>query len=31
MTFPYMNLKNGVLQYFLIFKLNLNKKIKKMI
>lgn len=29
MTFPYMNLKNGVLQYFLIFKLNLNKKIKR--
>ena len=31
MTFPYMNLKNGVLQYFPIFKLNLTKEMKKKI
>lgn len=31
MTFPYMNLKNGVLQYFHIFELNLTNKMKKKI
>ena len=31
MTFPYMNLKNGVLQYFPIFELNLTKEMKKKI
>lgn len=31
MTFPYMNPKNGVRQYFLIFKLNLTKEMKKKI
>ena len=31
MTFPYMNLKNGVLQYFPIFEINLIKEMKKKI